>query len=271
MVGDFLFSPLEYGEESSFIKNSFKKTPLYEILTYRKLFLPMPRILLKISGEVLSSSTQAIERTKLQFLFNEISSIQKEGIELGIVIGGGNFWRGRAMNETGISRGVSDRIGMLATILNALAIADFFREKGLSTSVFSALGIQNVCEEYSREKAITALQNGDIVFFPGGTGNPFFTTDSAAALRAADLGCDRLLKATTVDGVYTEDPKKNPQAIKYPTLSFSEALEKRLEVMDITAFSLCKDFQIPITVFDGSTPGNMIRAAKGESIGTLIS
>lgn len=231
----------------------------------------MTRVLLKISGEMLSSSGEAISESNLQFLFDEISSIQKRGIELAIVVGGGNFWRGRAMGDVGIPRGASDRIGMLATVMNAIALSDFFQEKGMPSSAFSAFGISNVCEEYSCKKANTALNEGQVVFLSGGTGSPFFTTDSAAAIRAIDLRCDVLLKATTVDGVYTDDPKKNPLAKKYETLSFSDAILQQLEVMDMAAFSLCQSFSLPIRVFNGSIPGNILRAVAGENMGTLVS
>jgi uridylate kinase len=231
----------------------------------------MPRVLLKISGEMLCSSGQPIESSMLRFLFDEISQIQKKGIEVAIVVGGGNFWRGRTKGESGISRRYSDRIGMLATIMNALGVSDFFEENGLRSMVFSAVPILGICEGYSYEKANSVLKEGVIAFLSGGTGNPFFTTDSAAAVRAIDLDCDRLLKATTVDGIYNEDPKENISAKKYETLSFDETIRQQIEVMDMAAFSLCHKFSLPICVFDGRISGNMLLAAMGKNVGTIVS
>jgi uridylate kinase len=228
------------------------------------------RILLKISGEMLTNSSSPVERESLENLKNELVEGYKSGTQIAIVLGGGNIWRGRDTESLGIFRGKSDHIGMLATVMNALSFSAYLEENGIKTAVFSARSIPSFCEEFSLDKAEKALQEGKICFFCGGTGSPFFTTDSACALRAIETKCDMIGKATTVDGVYDADPRKNPDAKKYETVSFDEVIEKDLKVMDTTAFALCRDNNLPIQVFDGEAKGNIAKIVKGEKIGTTV-
>lgn len=229
------------------------------------------RILLKLSGEALMGDDAfGINRQTIERIVDEISQVVSLGVEMGVVIGGGNIFRGVALGSAGMDRATADYMGMLATIMNALALADVMRQKGLNARVQSALNIEQVVEPYIRPKAIRYLEEGKIVVFAAGTGNPFFTTDTAAALRGTEIGAEMVLKATKVDGVYSEDPKINPNAQRYDDISFDEAIMRNLKIMDATAFALCRDQSLPITVFSINKPGAMKRVLMGDSEGTLV-
>jgi uridylate kinase len=229
------------------------------------------RILLKLSGEALMGDDAfGINRATIVRMVEEIAEITHMGVEVAVVIGGGNIFRGVAGGAVGMDRATADYMGMLATIMNALALADVMRQKGLNARVQSAMNIEQVVEPYIRPKAIRYLEEGKLVIFAAGTGNPFFTTDTAAALRGTEIGAEMVLKATKVDGVYTDDPKTNPAATRYDKLSFDEAIIKNLKIMDATAFALCRDQKLPITVFSIFKPGAMKRVVMGEDEGTLV-
>ncbi|HZR69154.1 MAG TPA: UMP kinase [Burkholderiales bacterium] len=229
------------------------------------------RVLLKLSGEALmGDDAYGINRATIERIVGEIGQVVALGLELGVVIGGGNIFRGVAPGAQGMDRATADYIGMMATIMNALALQDAMRQAGLNARVQSALNIEAVVEPYIRNKAIRYLEEGKIVIFAAGTGNPFFTTDTAAALRGTEMGAEMVLKATKVDGVYTADPKRHPDAKRYDKVSFDEAMIKHLEVMDATAFALCRDQKLPITVFSIYKPGAMKRIVTGEKEGTLV-
>lgn len=229
------------------------------------------RILLKLSGEALMGDDAfGINRQTIERIVDEISQVVSLGVEMGVVIGGGNIFRGVALGSAGMDRATADYMGMLATIMNALALADVMRQKGLNARVQSALNIEQVVEPYIRPKAIRYLEEGKIVVFAAGTGNPFFTTDTAAALRGTEIGAEMVLKATKVDGVYSEDPKINPNAQRYDEISFDEAIMRNLKIMDATAFALCRDQSLPITVFSINKPGAMKKVLMGDSEGTLV-
>jgi uridylate kinase len=229
------------------------------------------RIMLKLSGEALmGGDNYGINRDTLERIVGEVAQVSAMGVEIGVVIGGGNIFRGVAPGAAGMDRATADYMGMLATIMNALALADAMRRLGLNARVQSALSIEQVCETYIRGKAIRHLEEGRVVIFAAGTGNPFFTTDTAAALRGAEIGAEIVLKATKVDGVYTADPKLHPDAKRYHRLSFDEALTKDLRVMDATAFALCRDQKLPITVFSIYKQGAMKRIVLGEDEGTYV-
>ncbi len=227
------------------------------------------RVLLKISGEGLAGADGfSINAQRLEETAQAIVDAVSNGIELGIVVGGGNFWRGRTSGE--MTRQIADDIGMLATVMNALAVSDALQKKGALSVVLSSQIMPQLCQNYTREIAIDYLQKGYIVFFAGGTGSGFFSTDSAAALRALQIDADILLKSTMVDGVYDKDPKKHSDAIKFDKISFDEILAKNLSVMDSTAASLCRDYGMSMQVFDGSIKQNIIDAVGGKDIGTLV-
>jgi uridylate kinase len=229
------------------------------------------RIMLKLSGEALmGGDNYGINRDTLERIVGEVAQVSAMGVEIGVVIGGGNIFRGVAPGAAGMDRATADYMGMLATIMNALALADAMRRLGLNARVQSALSIEQVCETYIRGKAIRHLEEGRVVIFAAGTGNPFFTTDTAAALRGSEIGAEIVLKATKVDGVYTADPKLHPDAKRYHRLSFDEALTKDLRVMDATAFALCRDQKLPITVFSIYKQGAMKRIVLGEDEGTYV-
>jgi uridylate kinase len=229
------------------------------------------RVLLKLSGEALMGEDSfGINRATIERIVDEIAQVSALGLELAVVIGGGNLFRGVAPSAEGMDRATADYIGMLATIMNALALQDAMRRAGLNARVQSALNIEQVVEPYIRNKAIRYLEEGKIVIFAAGTGNPFFTTDTAAALRGTEIGAEMVLKATKVDGVYTADPKLRPDAKRYDKLSFDEAMIKNLKVMDATAFALCRDQRLPITVFSILKAGAMKRVITGQSEGTLV-
>ena len=211
-----------------------------------------------------------INRQTIERIVDEISQVVSLGVEMGVVIGGGNIFRGVALGSAGMDRATADYMGMLATIMNALALADVMRQKGLNARVQSALNIEQVVEPYIRPKAIRYLEEGKIVIFAAGTGNPFFTTDTAAALRGTEIGAEMVLKATKVDGVYSDDPKTNPDAKRYDEISFDAAIMQNLKIMDATAFALCRDQSLPITVFSINKPGAMKKVLMGENEGTLV-
>jgi uridylate kinase len=229
------------------------------------------RILLKLSGEaMMGDDAYGINRDTLWRIVNEIKTVADLGTEIGVVIGGGNIFRGMAGASSGMDRATADYMGMLATVMNAMALSDAMRQAGLNGRVQSALSIEQVVEPYIRGKAIRYLEEGKIVIFGGGTGNPFFTTDTAAALRGSEIGAEIVLKATKVDGVYTADPKKDPAATRFAKICFDEAIGRNLAVMDATAFALCRDQKLPINVFSIFKAGALKRVVMGEDEGTLV-
>jgi len=229
------------------------------------------RILLKLSGEALmGNDAYGINRETIDGIVAEIAVVAAMGLEIAIVIGGGNIFRGVAPAAAGMDRATADYMGMLATVMNALALQDAMRRGGLNGRVQSALNIEQVVEPYIRGKAMRYLEEGKIVVFAAGTGNPFFTTDTAAALRGTEMGCDIVLKATKVDGVYSADPRTNPQARRYARLSFDDAIRQNLKVMDATALTLCRDQKLPINVFSIFKAGALKRVVMGEDEGTLV-
>jgi uridylate kinase len=230
------------------------------------------RIVLKISGEALKEkgSSDSVSPQIVQKVAASIAEVRKMGIEVAVVVGGGNIWRGLAASHRGMNRATADYMGMLATVINGMALMSALEDLGHPTRVQTAIQMNNVAEPFIVRKAIRHLENGRIVIFVAGTGNPFFSTDTTAALRANEIGAEVILKATKVDGIYDSDPKKNPAAVRFDTLTYSEAISRRLEVMDSTAFSLCMDNAMPIIVFDMSDPENIIRAVRGEKVGTLV-
>jgi uridylate kinase len=229
------------------------------------------RILLKLSGEALmGEGSYGISRPTIEAIVAEIAVVQKQGVEIGVVIGGGNIFRGVAPGAAGMDRATADYMGMLATVMNALALQDAMRHAGMASRVQSALNIEQVIEPYIRGKAIRYLEEGKVVIFAAGTGNPFFTTDTAAALRASEVGAEIVLKATKVDGVYTSDPKKDPAAKRYGRVSFDEAIQRNLKVMDATALALCRDQRLPVNVFSIFRAGALGRVVAGEDEGTLV-
>jgi len=229
------------------------------------------RILLKLSGEALmGQGTHGIEPAVIQRLAAEINAVASSGIQLGLVIGGGNILRGAGMASQGMERVAGDHMGMLATIINALALQDAIEKAGTPCRVMSALTINQVCEPYVCRRAIRHLEKGRVVVFAAGTGNPFFTTDSAASLRAIEIGADIMLKATKVDGIYSDDPVTNPDAVFYDRISFDEALQQKLGVMDATALVLCSEHNMPVRVFNIFEPGHLGRIVEGQDVGTLV-
>ena len=229
------------------------------------------RILLKLSGEALmGDDAYGINRATIVRMVREVQEVTALGCEVAVVIGGGNIFRGVAGGAGGMDRATADYMGMLATVMNSLALADTMRQEGMTARVMSALSIDQVVEPYVRPKALQYLEEGKVVVFAGGTGNPFFTTDTAAALRGAEIGAQIMLKATKVDGVYTADPKKDPTATRYATLTFDEAIGRNLAVLDATAFALCRDQKLPIKVFSIFKPGALKRVVLGEDEGTLV-
>jgi len=229
------------------------------------------RILLKLSGEALmGDDAYGINREVVAGIVTDVVDVTRLGVEVGVVIGGGNIFRGMAGAASGMDRATADYMGMLATVMNAMALADAFRAAGVNARVQSALRIDQVVEPYIRGKAIRYLEEGRVVIFGAGTGNPFFTTDTAAALRGSEIGADIVLKATKVDGIYTADPKKDPAATRFQRISFDEAISRNLAVMDATAFALCRDQRLPINVFSLFKSGALKRVVMGEDEGTLV-
>ena len=227
------------------------------------------RVLLKLSGESLAGKVgHGIDFDTVVAICKPIKEIVDMGVEVAIVVGGGNFWRGRSSGSMDRTR--ADHMGMLATVINALGVADGLEQLGLDVRVQTAIAMQEVAEPYIRNRAVRHLEKGRVVILACGTGNPFFSTDTTSSLRAAEIDADIIFKATLVDGVYDSDPNKNPDAVRYDRLSFSEILNKELTVMDMTAASMCKDNHIPILVFSLDDPDNIVRAVQGEEIGTLV-
>lgn len=229
------------------------------------------RIILKLSGEALmGDDAYGINRATIVRMVREIQEVTALGTQVAVVIGGGNIFRGVAGGAVGMDRATADYMGMLATVMNSLALADTMRQEGMTARVMSAISIDKVVEPYVRPKALQYLEEGKVVVFAAGTGNPFFTTDTAAALRGAEIGAEIMLKATKVDGVYTADPKKDPLATRYTSITFDEALINKLEVLDATAFALCRDQNLPLKVFSIFKPGALKRVVLGEDEGTLV-
>lgn len=229
------------------------------------------RILLKLSGEALMGDDAfGINRATIVRMVEEIADVTRLGVEVAVVIGGGNIFRGVAGGAVGMDRATADYMGMLATVMNALALADTMNKAGLTARVMSAIGIEQVVEPYVRPKALQYLEEGKVVVFAAGTGNPFFTTDTAAALRGAEIGAELVLKATKVDGVYSADPKKDPTATRYIRISFDDAMSQNLGIMDATAFALCRDQRLPVKVFSIFKHGALRRVVLGEDEGTLV-
>jgi|TARA_B100000767_G_C19729415_1_gene520930 uridylate kinase len=229
------------------------------------------RILLKLSGEALMGDKQfGIDNNRLMQYANDIKEISQMDVEIGIVIGGGNIFRGVQAEKGGMDRTQGDYMGMLATMINSMALQSALESLGLVTRLQSAIEMNQIAEPYIKRKAVRHLEKRRIVIFGAGTGNPFFTTDSAASLRAIEIDSDVILKGTRVDGVYSSDPEKNPNATKFDTITFDEAYEKKLKIMDMTAFTLCKENQIPVIVFDMNCPGNLKKVILGDKIGTLV-
>ncbi len=229
------------------------------------------RVLLKLSGEALvGSASFGIDSDVLGYVADEVAKAKELDVEIAIVVGGGNIFRGLSESANGMDRSTADYVGMLATVMNAVSLQDAMEKRGMVTRVMSAIEMSQLAEPYIRRRAIRHLEKGRVVIFAAGTGNPFFTTDTAAALRAMEIGADALLKGTKVRGVYDCDPSKNPEAKLYRQVSFQDAIEKRLKVMDATAFALCRDNKLPIVVFEMAKPGNIRAAVSGELIGTLI-
>jgi uridylate kinase len=229
------------------------------------------RVLIKLSGEAMGDGTGAgINPERIHEFAKQISEVRNLGVQVVVVIGGGNIFRGLQGSERGIDRTTGDYMGMLATVINALALQDGLEKVDVPTRVQSAITMSQVAEPFIRRRAVRHLEKGRVVIFGGGTGNPYFSTDTAAALRANEIGADVILKATKVDGIYDSDPKKNPKAKRFSQISYLEALQRQLKVMDSTAFSLCMDNQMPIIVFDLFKPGNLKRVVMGEKVGTLV-
>jgi uridylate kinase len=230
------------------------------------------RVLLKLSGEALEGNQgYGIDPEMLATYAMEIKSVVDRGVQLGIVIGGGNIFRGLQGTTDGIERVQGDYMGMLATVINSMAIQVALEHLNLKVKLLSGIAIDPICETMSRRKAIDYLEQGYVVIIAGGTGNPFFTTDSASALRAVEISADAIFKGTRVDGIYSADPEKDPSAIKYNTLSFDEAYEKELKIMDLTAFTLCRENKMPIVVFNMNKTGNLLKIIQGEEVGTFVS
>ena len=226
---------------------------------------PLKKILLKYSGEAVAGlAGQGIDPKILHFMSREIKSVVKKNVAVGVVIGGGNLFRGQELNQDGIDRVAGDHMGMLATVMNGIALRDSLERNGIKTRVMSAIPMPGIVEHYDRRRAIQLLDEGFVVIFTAGTGNPFFTTDTAACLRGIEIDADIMLKATKVDGVYSDDPKKNPEATLFDSLTFDEAIQKNLRVMDLTAISLAKESNIPIYVTNIFEPDSLIRALKEE-------
>lgn len=229
------------------------------------------RILLKLSGEALLGEQQyGIDPERLNMYAQEIKSIHDKGVEISIVIGGGNIFRGVQSGTIGIDRVQGDYMGMLATLINSMALQGSLENIGLQTRLLSGLDVQQVAERFIRRRAMRHLEKGRIVIFGAGTGNPYFTTDSAASLRAIEINADCVLKGTRVDGIYNKDPEKHDSAVKYQDISFKDVYAKGLKIMDMTAFTLCEENSLPIIVFDMNKPGNLLKLIEGESVGTLV-
>ena len=233
--------------------------------------LPFTRILLKLSGEALMGNEDfGIDPEVLGRMAEELAEVNSLGLQVGVVVGGGNIFRGQGLARAGMDRVTGDHMGMLATLINSLALQDALERENVIARVMSGLAIHEVCEDYIRRRAIRHLEKGRVTIFGAGMGNPFFTTDTAASLRAIEIGADMLVKATRVDGVYDSDPEQNPEAKRYDELTYDRVIADRLNVMDTTAVVMCRDNKLPIRVFDLHAPGNLLRLVKGENVGTLV-
>lgn len=229
------------------------------------------RILLKLSGEALTGAENyGIDPKILDLMALEVGQLIGIGVQVGLVVGGGNLFRGAALQKAGLDRVTGDHMGMLATVMNALALRDALERSNIATQVMSSIPMSGVVDHYDRRKAVRALINGDVVIFAAGTGNPFFTTDSSACLRGIEVGAELVLKATKVDGVYSADPMKDPDAMRYDRLTYDEVLDKKLEVMDLTAICLCRDHGMPVRVFEMEKQGALLSIVRGGDVGTLI-
>ncbi len=233
--------------------------------------LKYKRILLKLSGEsLMGDKGYGIDPGVLNQFAEEVSSVLSLGVQVGIVIGGGNIYRGIAAAADGVDKVVGDQMGMLATVINALALQNILEKNGIYTRLMSAITMEEIAEPYIRRRAIRHLEKGRVVIFGAGTGNPYFTTDTAAALRAVEIKADVIIKGTRVDGIYDSDPEKNPAAIKLPEITYMDVLQKDLKVMDLTAITLCRENKLPIVVFKMTSPGNLKRVVTGEGIGSTV-
>jgi len=233
--------------------------------------LKFKRILLKLSGESLMGDRDyGIDPNILDQFSEEVKSVRSLGVEVGIVIGGGNIYRGIAAAADGVDKVVGDQMGMLATVINSLALQNILEKKGIYTRLMSAITMEQIAEPYIRRRAIRHLEKGRVVIFGAGTGNPYFTTDTAAALRAVEIRADVIIKGTRVDGIYDSDPEKNPNAVKFHEISYMDVLKKDLKVMDLTAITLCRENKLPIVVFDMNVPGNLKKVVTGDKIGSIV-
>ena len=230
------------------------------------------RVLLKLSGEVFGGEKGiGVDPDVVHDIANQIADVVRGGTEIAVVVGGGNYFRGAELQQRGMDRARADYMGMLGTVMNCLALQDFLEKEGIETRVQTAITMGQVAEPYVPRRAIRHLEKGRVVIFGAGTGNPYFTTDTAGSLRAVEIDADVILKGTRVNGIYTADPEKDPTATKYDTISFKEVISKNLKVMDMTAFTLCQENNLPIVVFDMNTPGNLKKIVSGENIGTVVS
>lgn len=233
--------------------------------------LKYKRVLLKLSGESLMGDKGfGIDNKVLEFFSDEVKKVHSEGLQLGIVIGGGNIYRGLSATDQGIDRVTGDQMGMLATMINSLALQNAIEKKGIFTRLMSSIKMEEIAEPYIRRRALRHLEKGRVVIFGAGTGHPYFSTDTAASLRAVEIKADAIIKGTRVDGVYDSDPEKNPSAFKFDKISYLDILKKNLKVMDLTAVSLCQENNLPMVVFNMDKPGNLLRVVKGETVGTVI-
>ncbi len=233
--------------------------------------LKYKRILLKLSGESLMGDKGfGIDHKVLEFFSGEVKQIHDKGVELGIVIGGGNIYRGLSASDQGIDRVTGDQMGMLATVINSLALQNAIEHRGIYTRLMSAIHMEEIAEPYIRRRAVRHLEKGRVIIFGAGTGHPYFSTDTAAALRAVEIGADAIVKGTRVDGVYDSDPEKNPDAFKFDSITYLDILKKNLRVMDLTAVSLCQENNVPMVVFNMDKPGNLLKLVTGENVGTVI-
>jgi uridylate kinase len=236
--------------------------------------LKYKRVLLKLSGEAFAGAKDTkdggIDPETIRSIAEEVAQVYQSGVQVGVVIGGGNIIRGATLSKFGFDRVSADQMGMLATVINCLSMQDALEKLGISTRVMSAIKMSSIAEFYIRRRAVRHLEKGRITLFAAGTGNPYFTTDSAATLRAIECNCDIIMKATNVDGIYDKDPNKHKDAVKYETITYTEAINRQLKVMDTSAFALCRENNIPILVFDMNVHGNLAKAARGEKIGTLV-
>ena len=228
------------------------------------------RVLLKISGEAFTGPANSVDVQKTHAMAEQIGEVSRDGISIAIVVGGGNIWRGKVHEEAGMERATADYMGMLATVINALALQDALERIGVASRVQTAIAMHQIAEPYIRRRAIRHLEKGRVVIFAAGTGNPYFTTDTTAALRAVEVNADAILKATKVDGIYSADPKKDPLATRFERIDYMDVLQLGLEVMDSTSMALCMDNALPVIVFDMAVPGNIRRAICGEAIGTYV-